>query len=719
MKTGKIIIIVLCLTANLSYGQWVSLGPFSQSGAINKIVADDIQNKLYCSSYDGGLWVFNNFTAPGTTNQWTPLTDQLQSLEVRSFAIAQNNTIYLASTDLFMVKSVNGGSTWTNCAYDKSFGLVNDIAAVYNQPNIVYVATKSGLWKSTDGGNSFPLKLLSGDVTDVEIDHDDPGYIYAGVRKTGLKRSIDAGTTWIDLKTWATAGATCGEYILISLGKKTAGGQAENKTNRTIATKMGNKVWVGRFNGTSHNFVDIGFSDVQGGSKNRTDNLVTCDWNNAIAISPQNSDIIFIGQEKFSVANRGATGTYSITQLYPLHEDQHGIACSSTTSNLLFVAHDGGVAKSTNNGSNFSSFTKGLQTYQITTLALNGTNLIASIDHNSIRGTTTITSGIWSTPHPSNCGYGNNALEFNPVLPDEKRPGRFYLFDDFKHLSRIRFPPVNGCSGGDMLEYGLFHPYFRSTASAIELDQFRDGIRFPVPCIAVDKRPNSDVILVAAAQDYPNGPPYTLMRTNQGNQEPIGNSSGTNPATNLPVWNTEISSMDETFNCVKFIGVSSKVYALTSKGSLYKRLFPTSGQLVLASDTVWRKSTSLTATDATLSLQNPIISFDYNRIVSTTLYAISHNSFFVSTNDGTSWTPRLRNIPVKTYYMVAAHPTNQSKVYLSTSNGVYVTTNSGQTWVKVGSNLPNVKVLQIYFHDNFLYAATYGRGLWRIPVSNL
>jgi hypothetical protein len=177
--------------------------------------------------------------------------------------------------------------------------------------------------------------------------------------------------------------------------------------------------------------------------------------------------------------------------------------------------------------------------------------------------------------------------------------------------------------------------------------------------------------------------------------------------------------MDETFNCVKFIGVSSKVYALTSKGSLYQRLFPAPGQQVLPSDTVWRKSTSLTATDATLSLQNPIVSFDYNRILPTTLYAISHNSFFVSINDGTSWTKRPRNIPVKTYYMVAAHPTNQSKVYLSTSNGVYVTTNSGQTWVKVGSNLPNVKVLQIYFHDNYLYAATYGRGLWRIPVSNL
>jgi len=53
-----------------------------------------------------------------------------------------------------------------------------------------------------------------------------------------------------------------------------------------------------------------------------------------------------------------------------------------------------------------------------------------------------------------------------------------------------------------------------------------------------------------------------------------------------------------------------------------------------------------------------------------------------------------------------------------TDQGVFRSSNGGTTWLAVGSGLPNVPVtdLEIGSASNVLVAATFGRGIWTVPL---
>jgi hypothetical protein len=50
--------------------------------------------------------------------------------------------------------------------------------------------------------------------------------------------------------------------------------------------------------------------------------------------------------------------------------------------------------------------------------------------------------------------------------------------------------------------------------------------------------------------------------------------------------------------------------------------------------------------------------------------------------------------------------------------GVYLTQDGGATWLRVGNNLPQAPVMDLRFHEPtaMLYAATFGRGMWKVAL---
>ena len=94
---------------------------------------------------------------------------------------------------------------------------------------------------------------------------------------------------------------------------------------------------------------------------------------------------------------------------------------------------------------------------------------------------------------------------------------------------------------------------------------------------------------------------------------------------------------------------------------------------------------------------------------------------YISKNAGTTWVEKLRtaDIPVDKYYAIKLlENRGVKKILLATSNGVYSSINDGATWNKI-SGLPNVKVSQIHLVGDFLYAITFGRGAWKIPIQEI
>src|SRR5262245_52109652 len=86
-------------------------------------------------------------------------------------------------------------NVWTSIGPDG--GGINALAIDPQNPRTLYSATSGGIFKSTDGGESW--KVLSApdglDVSVVAISPLNPATVYAGT-STGVFKTTDGGSTW-------------------------------------------------------------------------------------------------------------------------------------------------------------------------------------------------------------------------------------------------------------------------------------------------------------------------------------------------------------------------------------------------------------------------------------------------------------------------------------------------------------------------------------------
>jgi hypothetical protein len=78
----------------------------------------------------------------------------------------------------------------------------------------------------------------------------------------------------------------------------------------------------------------------------------------------------------------------------------------------------------------------------------------------------------------------------------------------------------------------------------------------------------------------------------------------------------------------------------------------------------------------------------------------------------------LPDIPV---HSLAVHPTNGQRLYVGTDLGVFVTVDGGQNWAVENTGFANAitETVVIPRGGAQLYAFTYGRGVWRVPLADL
>ncbi len=100
---------------------------------------------------------------------------------------------------------------------------------------------------------------------------------------------------------------------------------------------------------------------------------------------------------------------------------------------------------------------------------------------------------------------------------------------------------------------------------------------------------------------------------------------------------------------------------------------------------------------------------------------------YESTNGGQSWLNMTSNLPPVPANSILVDPNNPLIVYVATDAGVWYTPNVNQCaiagqncWNAMGSGLPDAPVMKLaaynYGSQSFLFAATYGRGIWQIPL---
>jgi photosystem II stability/assembly factor-like uncharacterized protein len=212
--------------------EWRGIGPALMSGRIADIAVDpERRSTWYVAVGSGGVWKTEN---RGTT--WTSVFDGQGSYSIGCVTIDpnDNHVIWVGTGENVsgrhvgygdgIYKSLDGGATWNNMGLEASEH-IGMIRVDPRDSDVVYVAAQGPLWsgggdrglyKTTDGGESWQRILGGGDYTgvnEVHLDPRDPDVIYAvrhqrfrnvaalinGGPESGIFKSTDAGATWTEL----------------------------------------------------------------------------------------------------------------------------------------------------------------------------------------------------------------------------------------------------------------------------------------------------------------------------------------------------------------------------------------------------------------------------------------------------------------------------------------------------------------------------------------
>jgi len=132
--------------------------------------------------------------------------DVLQSSRALGVTVIQvdpfdSATVY-AATLSGMYKSTNAGQSWTRIAESLPDQMISGMVLDVVVPGCVYVATRNGVHRSEDGGMTW--KALNAGLATLNIrslvqSSVDPRVFYVGTNGSGLYRSVNRGEAWESL----------------------------------------------------------------------------------------------------------------------------------------------------------------------------------------------------------------------------------------------------------------------------------------------------------------------------------------------------------------------------------------------------------------------------------------------------------------------------------------------------------------------------------------
>lgn len=135
-------------------------------------------------------------TDGGRTWQTTNLGGSGDDAMGMAFAGTGGNTVFAAGHDTFF-RSDDAGFTWKRVRPDLPATDIHGFAAAPDDPNRLYAhVTQLGLYRSTDGGDTWTREAttLPGDV--MTLSAGPGGRVYAGSMQSGVLRSDDGGATF-------------------------------------------------------------------------------------------------------------------------------------------------------------------------------------------------------------------------------------------------------------------------------------------------------------------------------------------------------------------------------------------------------------------------------------------------------------------------------------------------------------------------------------------
>jgi PKD repeat protein len=684
---------------------WKERGPNNVAGRTRAILVDlnDVtRNTVFTGGVGGGLWKTTNMNDVNPT--WTNVNNFFDNIAITT--ITQNpanpQEIYFGTGEgWFNVDAIRGLGIWKSTDGGTTFNhltATNDITRfaciqnlkVHPTTGHIYAATRGrsgfekgpgltsdlfgGIYRSTDGGTSWTMVLGPGAgavafrAADVEIAADGTLYAAMGVfQEDGIYKSATG-----DLGTWT------------KLNVPLSGFPATGFFRLEIATapSAANTFYVVAQNSVNYGILGI-YKSTNAGTlftacalPTDADPLIGADytrsqaWYDLIcAVDPNNANVLYVGGiDLFKSITGGASWTQishwtgSFGSQY-VHADQHAIVFQPGSSDVIYFGNDGGIFK-TSNG------TALVPTIKDKNLGYNVTQYYACSIH------PTANTNHFLAGAQDNGSQKYSSAGMNSTVEVTGGDGAFTHID--QNQPQYQFTSY------------VFNNYFRSTdgGNSFTSADFNDNGQFINPT------------------DY----------DNTANIMYCANTAG-----NYLRWDNPQAGA--TSSTVTTTGFDTLITAVTVSPNVANRVYfgfeDAEVKYVDAANT----GTSKTATDISTGL--PADGFvsciaiepgnENHIIVTYSNYGV--NSVWESINGGTSWTSIEGNLPDMPVWWAMFSPLNNDNLLLATEIGVWTTDNidGGSTvWGPSNTGMANVstRMLKYRTSDNFVIAATHGRGLY-------
>jgi len=666
---------------------WEFVGPENIGGRVSDIeIPIDQSQVYYVGTASGGIFKTTN----GGIN-WTPIFDEAESLSIGDIEISKSNanTIWVGTGEPNagggslvydgngIYQSTDAGQTWVNKGLN-NVGSISKVLLDPNDDNTIYVAAMGelfknspnrGVYKSTDNGSSWNKVFFVSDSTGIidMVNHPTnsnilyavawerirrPQYRLYGGATSGIYKSTDAGNTWNELTNGLPSAASEKGRISIAISQSNP-----NVLYARYTDAIGNIEGVYRTNDGGDSWVEVNSSQLT--------NVGYHWWFSGIYVDPSDENVLYNAD---FVIQKSIDGGNSWFLVFPgAHVDQHALAFNTQNNNELLLGNDGGVYKSTDNGSSAIKYDN-LPITQFYKLYVDPQyqNKIygGAQDNNTIRTTTGSTDDWYAI-------YGGDG--FQPLV-DPNNTNVIYALSQRGNL-------VKSVDNGNNFTYAT---------SGIA---YSDRKNWNTP---VTFDPQNSQILYYGTQ--------RLWKTTNaaGSWSPISpdltNGSGGGNLTFGTITTIDVSKIDS--NIIVVGTDDSNVWITHDGGTNWNNI---SGAL----PNLWVTKCLLDPTD----VNTIYVTFSGYR------YANNASHVFKSTDAGASWIDignTLPDIPVNDIVK-----DSYGNLIIATDVGVFASNDEGVSWVPLDNNLPSVPVTDLYIDETqqYLYAATYGRSAYKTNLS--
>lgn len=655
---------------------WKNLGPTTSAGGysglarVNCVRRNPHTGDLWAATPSGGIWKSSN-----NGNTWSNITDNenaITSLGFTSIAFhpTNSNIIYLASGDgdgsntysLGVIKSTDGGNSWNATGLSWNVAQYRTISKILidpTNPEILYTAGSNGVYKSTDEGVNW-TQILTGRYKDIEFKPNSTNTLY--VCGTNLKKTTDAGANWTDLTNGIpTSGIT---RIAIAVSKNSS-----DVLYVLIGNSNGNNlkgVYLSTDSGDSFSQIASNSPNMLGYDKAGGDTKGQAYYDLCIETDQDDWKKVIIGGVNLWRTTDGGTN-WEISSMWSgnhndvttVHADQHDLWYDDT-NNEMYVGNDGGVYKSTDFGDNWiwiGSGIKGTQFYRFGISQLDSSVYIGGAQDNGTK--IHKSNGTWID------NIGGDGFE---ALVDNNNAnimfGSLYYGAFYKSTNAgISFKRINDLNNDN------------------NYDDINESGAWSTPFI--QQSTNSNTILLGMNNVW-------LSRDKGDHFTKISNFNyGNNKLVSLAIANSDSNVIYASFN--------TRLYQTTDNGVTWNQMTRPGNSNI-----------------SYIFVDND----NSNKIWATNSGYSKDNKVFESTDGGSTWTNISKNLPNLPVLTIVKQKDSKDKLWIGTDVGVYYIDDDMSDWVLYNTGLPNVIVneLEINYTYNQIYAATFGRGIWKVDI---